>query len=142
MEIKDYARKFINNPRERTPERQSQIVKEYLKLTGRRINITCGTCYIEAILTIIRHMENTSKYKLKKGCIIQPFGGGIITNDNLTDEIAEQALRDRTANPLMFAEMPYDPEDLKIVPVEIEVKKRGRKAKINESISNGNESQD
>lgn len=59
------------------------------------------------------------KYRLKKGAILQPFGGGIITNDNLTDEIAMECLANHVANPSMFAIMPIEPEkstELEIVP--------------------------
>lgn len=66
-------------------------------------------------------MENKCHFRLRKGAILQPFGGGIITNDNLTDEIAFECLRTRVANPSMFSVMPEIPmdeskPDLEIVP--------------------------
>lgn len=71
-------------------------------------------------------MENKCHFRLRKGAILQPFGGGIITNDNLTDEIAFECLRTRVANPSMFSVMPEIPTDeskpeLKIVPAGDEI---------------------
>jgi hypothetical protein len=33
-----------------------------------------------------------AKYELKEGVVLRPFGTGTITNDNLTDDIAEWLL--------------------------------------------------
>lgn len=61
---------------------------------------------------------NPCAYRLRKGNILQPFGGGIITNDNLTDEIARECLKNHVANASMFAVMPDETEtELEIVPV-------------------------
>jgi hypothetical protein len=116
-EVRGFARDYING--QKTPERRQAIREAYKEITGDSLHHSCDTCYIEAIFKILKHMEKpTCKYRLIKGHIIQPFGGGIITNDTLTDEIAEQALRDHTANPSMFAVMPEMEKDsaLDIVP--------------------------
>jgi hypothetical protein len=70
-------------------------------------------------------MEKKCQFRLRKGAILQPFGGGIITNDNLTDEIAFECLRTHAANPSMFSVMPEIPMDdvkpeLEIVPPDDE----------------------
>lgn len=117
-EVRSFARDYVNG--QKTPERRQAIREAYREITGESLHHSCDTCYIEAIFKILKHMDKAScSYRLRKGLIIQPFGGGIITNDNLTDAIAEQALRDHTANPSMFAVMPEAVEEdsnLEIVP--------------------------
>jgi hypothetical protein len=115
-QIKAFARDFVNG-KGRTPERKALIRSTYRQHFGSNMRANCITCYIEAVLKIIRIMETKAcHYRLKKGVILQPFGKGIITNDNLTDEIAAEALRTKVANPSMFAIMPFDTPDLEIVP--------------------------
>jgi hypothetical protein len=117
-QVRAFARDYING--QKTPERKQVIRQAYWDITGESLHHSCDTCYIEAIFKILKHMDKPAcNYRLIKGYIIQPFGGGIITNENLTNEIAEQALRDHTANPSMFAVMPEPVEEdsnLKIVP--------------------------
>jgi len=119
QKIKEFAREFVNG-NGRTAERRRLISTVYFRIYGERLRAHCSTCYIEAIFKIINIMETKPcKYRLKKGAILQPFGGGIITNDNLTDEIAEQCLANHVANASMFAVMPVEPEkpaELEIVP--------------------------
>jgi hypothetical protein len=104
-EVKAFARDYING--NQTSERRRTIAAAYFQVTGENLRSSCKTCIVEAIFKILRFMEKQPcQYRLKKGMIIQPFGGGIITNDNLTDAIAEQALTDHTANPSMFSAMP------------------------------------
>jgi hypothetical protein len=118
QEVKNFARDYING--QKTPERRQAIREAYEEITGESFHHSCDTCYIEAIFKILKHMDKPAcNYRLRKGYIIQPFGGGIVTNDNLTNEIAEQALRDHTANASMFAVMPEPVEqdsNLTIVP--------------------------
>jgi hypothetical protein len=120
--IKSFAREWING-NGRTPDRKRLIVATYQQLFNERLRTRCSTCLIEAIFRIINHkpMENKCHFRLRKGAILQPFGGGIITNDNLTDEIAFECLRTGAANPSMFSVMPEIPmddarPDLEIVP--------------------------
>lgn len=42
------------------------------------------------------------KYKLKEGVVLRPFGTGAITNDNLTDDIAEWLLENGKATQDQF----------------------------------------
>jgi hypothetical protein len=120
-EVKAFARDFING--NRTQERLLKVKAAYRQLYGENLRITCETCYIEAIFKILRHMETPkihTRYRLKKGAILQPFGGGIVTNANLTDAIAEECLRTVRGAASLFAEMPAPPPpepDLKIVKV-------------------------
>jgi hypothetical protein len=117
-EVRSFARDYING--QKTPQRRQAIREAYREITGEELRHSCDTCYIEAIFKILKQMDKPScAYRLRKGVIIQPFGGGIITNDNLTNEIAEQALSDHTANASMFAVMPEPVEqdsNLTIVP--------------------------
>jgi hypothetical protein len=119
-EVKAFARDFING--NRTEERLLKVKAAYRQITDENLRITCETCYIEAIFKILRYMETPRipcRYRLKKGAILQPFSGGIVTNENLTDAIAEECLRTIRGAAVLFAEMPAPaPEpDLKIVPV-------------------------
>jgi hypothetical protein len=118
-EVKGFARDFVNG--NRTQERLLKVKAAYRQLTGENLRITCETCYIEAIFKILKAMETPKKlcrYQLKKGAILQPFGGGIITNANLTDELAEECLRTVRGAASLFAKMPkFEPEpDLAVVP--------------------------
>lgn len=118
-EVKGFARDFVNG--NRTQERLLKVKAAYRQLTGENLRITCETCYIEAIFKILKAMETPKKlcrYQLKKGAILQPFGGGIITNANLTDELAEECLRTVRGAASLFARMPVVvPEpDLDVVP--------------------------
>jgi hypothetical protein len=118
-EVKAFARDFVNG--NRTSERLVKVRSAYRQITGNNLRITCSTCYIEAIFTILKHMEkHPCRYELKKGAILQPFGGGIVTNENLTDAIAEECLRTVRGAASLFAKMPApEPEPvLVIVPAD------------------------
>lgn len=132
-EVKAFAREFING--ERTRERRMKISEALFQLTGDRLRVSCETCYIEAIFKIIKLMERKPcKYRLLKGAVIQPFGEGYVTNDNLTDELAEKCLRTVRGCASLFDKMPEDaPEfvDPTIVPVKNEpVEKENKEANI------------
>jgi hypothetical protein len=88
-QIKSFARDYINGIG-RTPERKKQIINTYEYMFGERLRTRCSTCLIEAIFRIIKHnpMETKCHFRLRKGNILQPFGGGIVFNENLTDEVA------------------------------------------------------
>jgi hypothetical protein len=43
-----------------------------------------------------------SKYKLKEGIVLRPFGTGTITNENLTDDVAEWLLENGKATQDQF----------------------------------------
>jgi len=117
-EVKAFARDYVNG--NQTRERTEKVKAAYRQITGTNLHTNCGTCLTEAIFKILRHMERPPcRYRLKKGAILQPFGGGIITNDNLTDAIAEECLRTIRGAASLFAEMPAPPPpepELKIIP--------------------------
>jgi hypothetical protein len=120
-QIRSFSRDFINGIG-RTAERKKLIASTYRQIFHENLRVSCITCYIEAIFKIIKIVETkkSCNYRLKKGAILQPFGGGIITNDNITDEIAEECLRNHAANPSMFDIMPDAPSDeLTIVPPDL-----------------------
>lgn len=122
-EVKAFARDFING--NQTRERRTAIQSVYFQLTGERLRTTCGTCFIEALYKILKIMEKQPcRYKLKKGAVLQPFGEGLVTSDNLTDELAEKCLRTIRGAASLFAELPadapqyIDPKAPKIVDAE------------------------
>jgi len=118
-EIRAFAREYVNGTGQ-TPERKKLIQAVYFQLFHERLRATCGTCFIEGIFKIIKMEEKKPcKYRLRKGQIIQPFGGGIIINSNITDEIVEQALQDGTANRSMFDIFPEDPVIMALDPEDL-----------------------
>jgi hypothetical protein len=111
-EVRAFARDFIGG--NRTAARLATIRAAYREITGTTLHSNCETCVIEAVFKIIKHMEKqptTKLYELKKGAVLQPFGGGIITNENLTDEIAEDCLRNIKGAASLFARMPEVPAE-------------------------------
>lgn len=74
----------------------------------------CNDCYNDAIIEIILYIKKNGKmkekrnYKLKNGVLLQiEFGDDkFYTNDNLTDEIAEDYLRSRPQQINKFADFP------------------------------------
>jgi hypothetical protein len=108
-QVKSFARDYING--QQTAERRRIIAAAYYQLTGERVRRTCGTCYIEAIFTILKKMElKPCKYRLKKGALLQAFGNSdkICTNENLTNELAEWHLRNTRGAASLFAILPAD----------------------------------
>jgi hypothetical protein len=118
-EVKAFARDYING--NQTKERRNAIRAAYFQITGNNLRHSCGTCYIEAIFKILKHMEKKPcKYKLRKGAVLQSFGNAdmFCTADNLTDERAEWHLKNTRGAASLFEKMPEDaPEfgDLEIV---------------------------
>lgn len=45
-----------------------------------------------------------AKYELKEGVVLRPFGTGTITNENLTDDVAEWLLEKGVAKPEHFVQ--------------------------------------
>lgn len=111
-DVRAFARDYING--NQTQERRRIIRAAYYQLTGINLRVSCGTCYIEAIFTILKKMEQKPcKYRLKKGALLQAFGNSdlLCTNDNLTDEKAEWHLRNTRGAASLFAVMPaYAPQ--------------------------------
>jgi hypothetical protein len=91
-EVQSFARDFINFKQFRTSARKEKIREAYKNLTGESIKISCNTCYIEALLTIINSQTMaTRNYELKKGVLLEAFGDAskTCTNDTITDEIGD-----------------------------------------------------
>jgi hypothetical protein len=136
-EIQSFARDFINDVSFRTSVRKGKIRKAYKAITGKDIQISCNTCYIEALLLIINSKPMSARnYELKKGVLLQAFGDAskTCTNDTLTDELAKWYLENYPEKIIYFEKVPGKvipsrpvniPPDVKIVeplkeePVEI-----------------------
>jgi hypothetical protein len=129
-----FSREYINDRKERTSERKQKIRQAYKELTGKDINGRCSTCYIEALLKILKLTPQIPKemaaknYELKKGVLLQAFGHPekTCTNFTLTDELAEWHLAQHPGKAIFFARMPEAPKPLPIIkiitPVVKEVK--------------------
>jgi hypothetical protein len=130
-----FSREYINDRKERTSERKQKIRQAYKELTGKDINGRCSTCYIEALLKILKLNEPqiqtkmaAKNYELKKGVLLQAFGHPekTCTNFTLTDELAEWHLAQHPGKAIFFARMPEAPKPLPIIkiitPVVKEVK--------------------
>lgn len=95
-EIALFCRDYINNSKERTPERDEKIETVYRQITGKNVRKSCGTCLIEALLEINTKLKMPPcRYRLKLGQRLTSFGNFRMnaTNLNLTDELAEWHLR-------------------------------------------------
>lgn len=124
-EIQSFARDFINIKSFRTSKRKAKIREAYKTLTGDDIKLSCNTCYIEALLTIINSKPMaTRNYELKKGVLLQAFGDAskTCTNDTLTDELAQWYLKHYPEKAIFFSKIPaqtvirvVEPE-IKIIP--------------------------
>lgn len=105
-----FAREYINKPKSRTSQQRILIRDVYKDLTGDVVSESCGTCYIAALLTIIKLKKKmaTSDYVLKPGAILQAFGDAskIATNKNLTNELAEWYLKNVPGSRAKFSKIP------------------------------------
>lgn len=80
------------------------------------LKTSCSDCYHDALIEMIIYLRKTgdmkkkSSYTLKNGVLLQPIFGSneMFTNDNLTDEIAEQFLSKNPEGILLFAGFPND----------------------------------
>jgi len=121
-----FARDFINVKSFRTSTRKSKVREAYEKVTGKKIVVTCSTCYVEAITEIVKLAKMTTRkgYELKKGVLLQAFGDAskTCTNDTLTDELAEWYLRHYPEKEVLFSRIPgapqkpHVPEGITVVP--------------------------
>ncbi len=76
----------------RTGERKRLIREAYHELFGLKLAGSCSTCYIEAVLRILKYNPMpSSKYELKKGVVLQAFGHPekTCTNLTITDELGD-----------------------------------------------------
>jgi hypothetical protein len=111
-EIIGFSVNYINRKEERTLSRKRKIRKVYRELFGRDIKGSCSTCYIEALLEIVKTFKRinmaTPNYELKRGVLLESFGHPekTCTNDSLTDELAEWHLRQCPEKAIYFARTP------------------------------------
>jgi hypothetical protein len=121
-----FSREYINDRKERTSERKQKIRQAYKELTGKDINGRCSTCYIEALLKILKLTPQIPKemaaknYELKKGVqVLQCFGHPekSCTRDTMTDELAEWHLAQHPGKAIFFARMPEAPKPLPIIKI-------------------------
>mgnify|MGYP001558695782 CR=1 FL=1 len=109
--VLSFAREYINRPKSRTSQQRILIRDVYKQLIGDVVSETCGSCYIAALIKIIKLNKRkmaTSDYVLKPGAILQAFGDAskIATNKNLTNELAEWYLKNVPGSARKFAKMP------------------------------------
>lgn len=108
-EVASFAREYINNPQTRTQERKAKISKAIRGLTGKIVGKSCGTCYIEALLIIVKHTKMaSSKYELKRGVVLQAFGHPekTCTNNTITDELGDWYMKHYPEKRVYFARVP------------------------------------
>lgn len=93
------------------------IEQAYRDVFGRGVrDCKCPNRYRDAVIELRIFIKNhatmeKSNYKLKTGVVIQPSGTSeVYTNDNLTDEIAEQFLKERPGARGLFAVAPTTDE--------------------------------
>lgn len=96
------------------------IEQAYRAVFGRAIrDCNCPNRHRDAVIELRIFIKNhatmeKSTYKLKAGVVIQPSGTSeVYTNDNLTDEIAEQFLKERPGARGLFAVAPEPGDALK-----------------------------
>ena len=112
-EVLGFSAAYINRKEERTSLRKRKIRQVYRELFGKDIKASCSTCYIEAVLEIVRSFKKintmaTPNYELKRGVLLEAFGHPekTCTNDTLTDELAEWHLRQCPGKVVYFARTP------------------------------------
>ena len=123
MITQQFARQFVNEPSFRNTENKEVIRREYRRMFGGHLNAGCSTCYIEALFKILNKKQMaSSNYILKKGVVLQVFGDASrsYTWKTITDEIAEQILREFPEKRIFFDQVPVKvvevPEPITEVP--------------------------
>lgn len=108
-EVLSFSREYVNKPQARTPERKAKIREVIKSLTGQKLEISCGTCYLEALFKIINLTSMaTSKYEIKRGALIQVFGHPekAVTNLTITDEIGDWYMTHHPEKMVYFSRYP------------------------------------
>ena len=119
-EILSFSIDYVNLKKERTIDRKRKIRIAYKKLFGKEMQGSCPTCYIEAMLEIVKsfkklnieEMATPKGYELKRGYLASfDFGAAFngiksFTNDQLTDELAEEYLKRYPERIIYFARTP------------------------------------
>lgn len=92
----------------------------YRDVFGRNfVKTSCNDCYHDAVIEMYIYLKKTGKMKeksnyiLKNGVVLQKeFGSGeMYTNENITDEVAENYLSDNPKGIMFFAGYPADWEN-------------------------------
>jgi hypothetical protein len=123
-DISLFARDFINLPSFRTRRRKLRIREAYQKLVGEEIKISCSTCYVEALLKLLKIIKMaTPNYELKRGVVLQAFGDAsrTYTNDTITDEAGDWFMRNEPAKMILFSRHPEQPLNSEVEEVKNEV---------------------
>ena len=134
-EIHRFARDYIKDKSQRSTWKKRRIREAYELLTGKKIKISCSTCYIEALLTIVNNTKMAARnYELKKGVLLQAFGhpAKTCTNDTLTDELAEWHLKESPEKIKFFSRYPAKVRTIPPADIQIVVPKK-EEAKVEET---------
>lgn len=99
---------------------KSTIENLYYEVLGKDfVPTSCQQCYHDGLIEIYHYIKKYGKmaeklnYRLKAGAIINCpafMGGRVFTNDNLTDEIAENYLKEFPNNVDLFQKVPEKDE--------------------------------
>jgi hypothetical protein len=136
-EVRGFAKEFINHPATRTAERRAKIQHVIRKLTGKILDNSCGTCYIEALITIL-NLSNmaSSKYELKKGVLLEAFGHPekTCTALTITDELGDWYMANYPQKAIYFARLPQPPapiipQAITVIPPKVVVLEEVKKTK-------------
>ena len=113
---------------------KAHIVRLYWEVLGKEFKpTTCQQCYHDALIEVYLYLKKYNKmkekcnYRMRAGFIIScpRFANGkIYTNDNLTDEVAEEYLAQFPKNVDMFQQLP---KDFSIKKVQKKVAERNKK---------------
>lgn len=120
-----FARDYINVKSFRTSLRKQKIRQAYEIITGKKIIISCSTCYVEALLEITNKIKMATRkgYELKRGVLLQAFGDAskACTNDTLTDELAEWYLKYYPEKAIYFSKIPVPVQPVGVTPPQVKV---------------------
>ena len=97
---------------------KNQIEKLYIAVLGKTFVATsCQQCYHDALVEVIHYLKNNNKMAEKKNFVLRAAdiincptfqGGKVFSNDNLTDEVAEEYLKAFPKQAVLFDELPED----------------------------------
>lgn len=107
-----FARDYINDPNERTNERNALLVQAASVVLGRQLN-GCTTCYAEVALLIYNKSKmEQSNYVMRHGAILvlEVFSRAdlAMTVHNTTDDLAELHLGLKPHEIVYFSEFPKE----------------------------------
>lgn len=108
--VSAFARDYINDPNERTAERNELLVSAASVVLGRQLN-GCTTCYNEVALLIYNQSKmEQSEYSMRHGALLEVFSRAdlVMTVHNTTDELAELHLGLKPHEIVYFSEYPKD----------------------------------